>query len=131
MTDFPFTATAIATLLTGIIYLYLTVVVIRHRRSDKIVHGDNNDPVMAKKIRGHANAAETIPLGLIIIALNEAMNGSSFALLLSAMLVGGRALHAYHFTRRKTSIQFRLFGMALTLCCCIIGLVGIFLGLIL
>lgn len=131
MSDFPLTVTAATTLILGVVYLFLTFVVIRHRRADKVAIGDNDDKVLAKKIRGHANAAEQIPMGLIIIGLNEAMNSAPTAMFLAALLVIGRILHAIHYTRKGTPLSFRAFGMMLTLLSQILGLVGLFLGLIL
>ena len=130
MSDFPLTVTAATTVLLGLLYLYLTMKVVMHRREDKVVFGDNNDPMLAKKIRGHGNAAEQIPLGLILIGLNEAMNSGAFAMVLAALLIIGRTLHAIHYTRKGTPITLRMFGMLLTLVSHILGIVGLVVALV-
>ncbi|WP_377507388.1 MAPEG family protein [Octadecabacter sp. R77987] len=116
MTDLTLPITSLAALANGAIYLILTWRVIRMRRRDGIVLGDNGDRIMAKRIRGHANAAEQMPLALIMIALVEVRDGNAFALAtLAALFTLGRALHAAYFTIHGTHWRFRMWGMAATL----------------
>nr|WP_325249668.1 MAPEG family protein [Amylibacter sp.] len=130
MHDFAFPITAWSTVLLGVLYLWLTILIIMVRRSDGIVLGDNNDRIMAKKIRGQANAAEQIPLGLILIALNESLNPTPITLVIAAFLVVGRYLHAVYFAKDGTHFRFRLYGMLFTLIAQILGLIGVVAGLL-
>ena len=100
----------------GLIYLILTWRVIRLRRRDGIVLGDDGNRIMTKRIRGPANAAEQIPLALILIALLE-LQGIDTVLLagLAMLFTLGRALHAAYFTIHGTHWRFRMWGMAATL----------------
>ena len=89
MSDFSLSVTVAAVVL-GLLYVILTFQIGLQRGRDRIALGDNGDPVSAKKIRGHANAAEQIPLGLILIGLNEAMNSGPTAMTLAALLAASR-----------------------------------------
>ena len=105
------TALALATLL-----LALTVHVIVGRRSAGIVHGDGDDRAFAKRVRGHANAAEQVPIALIVMALAEVREAHAWALAIPALLlVGGRLSHALYFARHGLSFRLRVFGMLATL----------------
>ena len=57
--------------LNALILLWLATEVITRRRSGRISHGDGGDGSFAKIIRGHANAAETIPMAIILLTLAE------------------------------------------------------------
>ena len=101
--------------LAALVVLSLTWAVIRRRRKDRIVHGDGGDKAMAKLIRGHANATETIPLALILLGLTEAMGAPASAVhVAGATLVIGRVFHALHFAGKGPFI-FRPIGMGATL----------------
>ncbi len=131
MSDFPLSVTAAATAILALMYVYMTLQIGLHRKNTKIALGDNGDAAFAKKIRGHANAAEQIPLGLILIGLNEAMNSAPTAMALAALLVVGRISHAIHFFGKDKPLGFRAYGMLLTLLSHLLGAIGLLLGLIL
>lgn len=115
MESFPLYITAFTALILGTLLLALTFRVIGHRRSHKIVLGDEGDKVMVKKIRGHANAAEQIPMALILLGLVEYLQGSTYALVIATLLVVGRVLHAAYFNIEGLNWRFRFLGMLLTL----------------
>lgn len=101
--------------LLALIYLWLTAKVIRHRRGKQISRGDGGDDRVAKSIRGHANAAEQIPLIVMLLALAEMLGAPAVALhVLGLMIVVGRLLHALHFNGLGPFI-YRPIGMLLTL----------------
>ncbi|WGI23029.1 MAPEG family protein [Amylibacter sp. IMCC11727] len=131
MSDFPLNVTAAAAVILGAMYIFMTFQIGLQRGKERIAMGDNGDPVLAKKIRGHANAAEQIPLGLILIGLNEAMNSAPTAMVLAALLVLGRIAHAIHFFGEKKPLVFRAGGMMLTILSHLLGVIGLALGLIL
>jgi hypothetical protein len=60
--------------------------------------GDGGNPEMLRRIRGHANFAEYVPLVLLLMALLE-LSGSSKGVLhaIGLMLTTGRLLHGYAF----------------------------------
>ena len=59
--------TALYAGLAGLIYVWLTLAVVRHRRGKRISHGDGDDAKVAKSIRGQGNAAEQMPMILILM----------------------------------------------------------------
>jgi hypothetical protein len=105
--------------LLTLIYLALTVGVIRGRYTHKVSLGDGGHSDMNRRIRAHANFAEYVPLALVLMALCE-LSGTSGKLLaaLGALLVFGRMCHAYSLTIHEVKrgrIIFRQIGTASTL----------------
>lgn len=99
-----------------LILVVLAFLVIAARFKHKIVLGDGGSDAMSRAIRAHANAAETIPAGLVgllvLALLNEAAPG--WLLHLSgATLTLGRLIHAIglHHSARNLG---RMLGMILT-----------------
>lgn len=130
MSDFALSVTAAAAIILGALYVTMTLRIALQRRSKRIVLGHNDDAIFERKIRGHGNAAEQIPLGLILLGLNEAMNGSTVALVLAILLIIGRFLHAIHFFSEGKPLAYRAYGMMLTLGSHILGMIALAIGLI-
>ncbi len=108
--------TSMTAVFAGALILLLTIKVIRLRRRDGVVLGDNDDRILAKAIRGHANAVEQLPIALILMGLAEAQDGSTVLLLLAAaLLVAGRTMHGIYFAIHGTHWRLRMYGMLLTL----------------
>jgi Uncharacterized relative of glutathione S-transferase, MAPEG superfamily len=105
--------TSIAALLNAAIFGALTVKVIRMRRRDGVVLGDNGDRALTKAIRGQANAAEQMPLGLILALLIELQGGPAgpLASALAAFTLG-RLIHGIYFGIHGTPWQLRFYGMS-------------------
>lgn len=121
----PF-VTALYAGLNGLILLWLTWSVIARRRSGGVSLGDGGDEGFRKLIRGHANAAETIPIAVLLLLLTELIGAPAIAVhIAGAAFTIGRVLHALHFTG-AARFRFRIYGMALTL----IALAGLSLGLV-
>ena len=114
MIDLPITS--LAAFANGLVLLLLTYRVIRFRRRDGVVMGDNNDRALAKAIRGQANAAEQIPIALILLGLAEAQGGNAAALtVLAVVFTAGRIMHGIYFAIHGTPWQLRFYGMIATL----------------
>lgn len=111
--------------LNALILLWLTVEVIRRRGALKLSLGDGGDAGMNKVIRGHANAAETMPVALILLALAELTGAPAAAIHAAGLLLTlGRLLHGLHFTGRGPGL-FRIIGMASTLMSTILLALGL------
>lgn len=107
--------TTLAAILNGLILLVLTFRVIVLRRRDGVVLGDNNDRVLLKAIRGQANAAEQIPIAIVMLALLELQGGAMVVLVaLAGLLTIGRLMHAIYFGVHGTTWRLRIYGMLLT-----------------
>lgn len=102
--------------LLAIWFLILSIRVVLGRSGPgKPSLGDGGNPEMQRRIRGHANFAEYVPLILVLIALLELGGAPHWQLhaLGSALLVG-RLLHGYALSFTKNHALGRSAGIALT-----------------
>lgn len=102
--------------LLGIGYLLLTARVIRGRQTKSINLGSGNDADMERRIRGHANFVEYVPLILLLMLLLELSQVS--ALLLHGVglaLLAGRILHGVALSFTEKWMLGRFYGTVLTL----------------
>ena len=82
--------------LLGLIYLGLTVRVIRFRGRHQVGIGDGGHSDLARAIRVHANFGEYVPLLLVLMGFIEASGGAAWALhAIGIVLVVGRVAHAF------------------------------------
>jgi len=110
------TTTPLYLALGGAILLVLTFAVIARRRQAKIGIGDGGDKVLQRRIRVQGNAAETLPLGLLMLVGLELAGGAQIALhVLGAMLILGRLLHAWGLAGSAGVSFGRMVGMLLTM----------------
>jgi hypothetical protein len=108
--------TALYAGLNGLLIVWLAFRVIAARRDGGIGMGDGGDARLARLMRGHGNATETIPLALLLLGLAEGLGAPPIALhCLGALLTLGRLAHALHFTGFAPATGWRVAGMALTL----------------
>lgn len=86
--------------LLGLIFVPMTMRVGLYRIKNKINLGDGDDAEMLRRIRGHANFIETVPLAaLLIVAMDLMGAGANWLHALGALLVLGRLLHYVGLTR--------------------------------
>ena len=110
------TITPVYAALLGLLFIALSVRVIRLRRTRKVAIGVKGDPVIERAMRVHANFAEYAPLALLLIAMLELKGAAGLWIhALGALLLAGRALHAYGLSRLDEDFRFRVAGMSLTL----------------
>ena len=111
----PTPVTAFYAALLAILLTALGMWVVRTRVKERVAIGDGNNPVLLSAIRVHANAAETIPVALLLMLLFE-LNGGSHAGLhvAGAALVAGRLVHAWGLSRPRKVNLWRQGGMVLT-----------------
>lgn len=101
--------------LNALFLIWLATRVIRYRRAGVASIGDGGHEGLARSIRAHGNAAETMPVALILLGLAEMLGAPGFALhLAGAGLTAGRAMHGLRFNGVGPA-WFRFAGMALTL----------------
>lgn len=111
MTVTPFYAGAL-----GLWFLALSIRVVMGRLGPNGPGlGDGGNPLMMRRIRGHANFAEYVPLILVLMGLLE-LGGTARWLLhaIGAALLLGRLLHGYAFGFTKEFVFGRTAGMVLT-----------------
>lgn len=107
--------TALTALPLSLLFIFLSIRVINLRKAVQAAFGDGGDPRLARAIRVHANFAEYVPLALILLGLAEVNGAPSWALGgLGAVLVAGRAAHAWGVSQPKENFRFRVAGMTAT-----------------
>lgn len=102
--------------LLAILFLILSVRVVQGRRGKgRPSLGDGGDAGMLRRIRGHANFAEYVPLILFMMAVLE-LGGLRGSVLhaLGATLVLARVLHAYALSFTAFNTFGRFWGALLT-----------------
>jgi uncharacterized protein len=111
----PFKITALYAGLNGLILLVLAIRVARQRGVSKVGLGTGGDVVLERASRIHGNAAENIPIVLILLGLAEAC-GSSPILLhgIGIALTLGRLLHVWGLMQSSGASVGRAAGMSLT-----------------
>jgi uncharacterized membrane protein YecN with MAPEG domain len=120
----PFRITALYAGLNALILLVLAFRVARQRGIAKVGIGTGGDERLERVSRIHGNAAENIPIVLILLGLAEACG--SGPLLLHGMgiaLTAGRLLHAWGLTRSPRESVGRASGMMLTWLALVVGAV--------
>lgn len=106
--------------LLALLFVYLSLRTIGARRRLQIALGDKDHPEMQRAIRVHANFAEYVPLGLILLHLVEARTPPMWLMhALCLLLLVGRLLHAYGVSQTPERFQFRVSGMVMTFACLI------------
>ena len=118
--------TPIYAALLALLYVWLSARVIAGRYRFKVSLGDAGQEALVTRIRGHANAAEYIPLGLILLVLVELRGAPPMAVhALGLMLLGGRVLHALAFRGEKPQERLRAPGMVLTFAMLVFSSLGL------
>ncbi len=121
--------TALVAALGAALYLVLSARVILRRRGRRVSLGDGGDPVLLRRVRVHANCAEYLPLGLVLLGLAETLGTPAAAVaVLGAGLLAGRVLHALGVDRVPQSLALRTAGMVLTLAA--IGIAAVLLAVL-
>ncbi len=130
MTDIPIPITAWSAVILATLFLWLTFRVVGARRKDHILLGDNDDRVVLKKIRGQANAAEQIPIALLMLGLAELLQPAIIVMAIAAVLIVGRVMHGVYFAIHGTNFRFRFYGMLLTLIAQTMAIIAVAVGLL-
>ena len=114
MTLFEIVGTYIA--LNAIIFVWLTVRVIKVRFKDQVSLGDNDDSNLRKRIRTHGNFTETVPMALIGLIALAMLSAPPFVLhIFGAGLTIGRLLHCHGMMQKGAIGRGRVIGMLMTL----------------
>ena len=107
----------ITPLYAGILALVFFVLSIRviKMRGTGISLGDGGNPVMLRRIRGHANFAEYVPLILLMMGFLEVSHFPAYLLHgLGVVLVVGRLLHGFALSFTEKFFLGRFLGTVLT-----------------
>lgn len=94
----------------SLLIVWLSLNVVKLRRSGRVVLGDGGNPDLQVAIRAQGNATEYIPISLILLLLLELSKGNALMLHIGGIAL--RSLHAYGLT--TGNIKLRVSGMAFT-----------------
>lgn len=97
----------------SLLFIGLSLNVIRWRRHLKVLLGDGGEATLKQAIAAQANASQYIPIGLLLLLLAELNVARAWLLHLAGVLfVSGRCLHGYALL--KGSLKKRVLSMQLT-----------------
>ena len=109
--------------LLALIFLALSARVVAVR--GRVSLGDGGDPEVLRRMRGHANFAEYVPLILVMMAMLEYQQIAAWQLhAIGATLVFARVIHGIALSFTKKWFFGRFFGTVLTFT--LLGVCGIF-----
>ncbi len=101
--------------LLALVFVVLSVQVIRQRRGAKVAIGPGGNPSLERAMRVHANFAEYVPFAVVLLALMELQRAPAFLLhALGLVLLAGRLAHAYGVSQPNENFRFRVTGMMAT-----------------
>jgi len=101
--------------LCALLFVALSVRTLNTRRRLRIAVGDGGNPEMLRAMRVHANCAEYLPLGLILLLTVQMQAAPGWLLhVVGATLLAGRLLHAWGVRQLREDFRFRVSGMLLT-----------------
>jgi len=101
--------------LLGLLFIYLSLQTVKQRRSEKVEIGMGEGQGLARAARAHANFSEYVPLALILLLILEQTAFPHWVLhILAGLLLIGRCLHAWGFSRYVGVSFGRFWGTLLT-----------------
>ena len=99
----------------GLMFIYLSVRVVKQRRSAKVSLGDGDNPALRKAIAVHNNFSQYVPFTLLLIAFVELNHASAIITHgLCACLLVARVAHAYGLVQPVQIMRLRQIGVLLT-----------------
>lgn len=99
----------------GLLFLPFTMRVGLYRMKTKVLIGTGDDPELVRRVRGHANFIETVPIAISLLLVMELLGASDVWLhVLGLALVLGRIFHYVGLTEIGP-MYFRPIGMMATL----------------
>lgn len=119
------TVFALYAALNGLILLFLGIMVTRQRVKTETVILDAGKEEMIRAVRAHANAAEYIPIVLLLLAAMAWLQAPIWLMhLVGILLTLGRILHAVGLSRSSGRTTERFIGTNLTWIALLIGCVA-------
>lgn len=112
-----FTITLFYAGLLALVYLALSLQVVRLRRTLQVGIGSGGHEVLDRAMRAHANFGEYVPFALLLLALLEAGTAAPSWLihLLGALLLLGRLMHGFMGLNRRSGYSLgRFWGTCMT-----------------
>ena len=110
----------------GLVFVFLSVRVIRLRRLNQIALGYGEDQLLTRAARVHGNFAEYVPLSLLLIYFLEISTAPAGLVHgLGIVLVISRGIHAYGVSQPDEDYRLRVTGMSGTFAVIVIASLAI------
>ncbi|MDJ0628804.1 MAG: MAPEG family protein [Rhodobacter sp.] len=101
--------------LLALLFIYLTMQVVRARTAHGVSVGDGGEKSVVKAMRVHSNCAEYVPIGILLLGLAELQGMPVWLVhIVGVVFTAGRVLHAYGFGSTPQVVPARVWGMYLT-----------------
>jgi uncharacterized protein len=111
----PLPVTALYAAILALILTALAINVTVHRWRTRVPLGQSGNSLMLRMVRVHGNAAEYIPIALLLMAIYELNGGTRIVLhAFGSVLVLARLLHAWGLARTAAPSFGRAAGQLLT-----------------
>ncbi|MCF6142923.1 hypothetical protein PMAG_a0389 [Pseudoalteromonas mariniglutinosa NCIMB 1770] len=108
-------------------YIYLSINVVKVRKSNQISLGTDDNPQLLRATRAHGNFIEYVPFALILIFLAEFQGLSShYCHILGMLLVFGRVCHSIAIY--DNTLKLRVIGMLATFATLALSALALLLG---
>ncbi len=102
--------------LLALIFIALTIRVIKVRRLQKISIGDGGNIELQRAIASQSNFCQSAPIFLILFIISEIGETNTAILnICGTLFILGRIFHAYGINCKKENFYFRISGMIVTL----------------
>ena len=106
----------------ALMQVFLTLRVVKVRRSQKVSLGDGGQEELLRKMRTHGNFVETVPMALILMLIAELSGSPLWCLhVLGLLLLAGRICHVIGISSSTGYGKYRTYGMVMTLGVLILG----------
>ena len=101
--------------LLALFYIYLTVQVVKQRRTQRVGIGAGKNRLMERAMRVHGNFSEYTPLTLLLITFGEFQGAPGWAIHgLALVFIAGRVMHSRGLGQEPDNMKLRVWGMYLT-----------------
>lgn len=115
--------------LLGLIFVYLSMRVIKARRQEKVAVGTGGNLIVERAMRVHANFAEYVPFTLLLFAFVEQKGVHPLLVhFLCLLLLTGRIVHLYGVSKQNEIFRFRVVGMTMTFAAIMIACMTLIVG---
>jgi uncharacterized membrane protein YecN with MAPEG domain len=102
--------------LLALLFVKLTLNVIKTRRRESVAIGDGNNPALQRAIGVHNNFAQYVPISLLLIAFLELQAAPNIVIhMLGLSLLVSRCMHAYGLAKTKENFKIRTISMVATI----------------
>lgn len=113
--------------LGGLILLVLSLIVVMRRRKAQVMIGDGGNAKLLQAQRAHGNAAEYIPIVLVLMLALAELQASNIVLhVIGVLLIFGRIMHAVGLLQSSQLSVGRALGIVLTWLALLLAIVGCF-----